>query len=222
VLLVLNSIGFLVGLLKFFWWSTHEADTVLLNLIWTVYNLVILGASVAVASEARQVRTSHRVTMKLSAALRTLGGRTIRCTTSDYSEGGVGLLLPVETNLEVQEKVQLTLFRGSTEYVFPAVVTGNFGLRLGLRFEEMSVQQSVDFIQCTFARADSWVIWGDKRKLDKPLTGLAEVLGLGVRGLGKLSFAIQDLITAKIVNLAKSVRNQSIQLDQKSSRKLND
>jgi cellulose synthase (UDP-forming) len=210
VLLALNSIGFIVGLLKFFWWSTHEADTVLLNLVWTVYNLVILGASVAVASEARQVRTSHRVTMKLNAALRTSGGRTIRCTTSDYSEGGVGLLLPVETNLGVNEKVQLTLFRGSTEYVFPAIITGNFGIRLGLRFEEMSVQQSVDFIQCTFARADSWVIWGDKRKLDKPLTGLAEVLSLGVRGLGKLGFAIQALITSKMVSLARAARNHSV------------
>ena len=35
--------------------------TILINLAWTVYNIIITSASVAVASETRQVRSEPRV-----------------------------------------------------------------------------------------------------------------------------------------------------------------
>ncbi len=183
ILLTLNLIGLIVGLGKLFFWEPDETGTVILNLIWTVYNLVMLGASLSVANEARQVRTSHRVQMKLQAAIRLKNGRSIRCVTSDYSEGGVGLILPVETMMILGEEVQITMYRGSTEYVFDAIVTLNSGKRLGLRFPEMNLEQSINFVQCTFARADSWAVWSDKRERDTPLRGLVEVFFLGFRGL---------------------------------------
>ena len=43
-------------------------------------------------------------------------------------------------------------------------------------------QQSIDFVQCTFARADSWVVWGDKRKPDKPWESFKEVARMGLSG----------------------------------------
>jgi hypothetical protein len=46
----------------------------------------------------------------------------------------------------------------------------------------MTTQQSIDFVQCTFARADSWVVWGDRRKPDKPLESLKEVAWMGISG----------------------------------------
>jgi cellulose synthase (UDP-forming) len=68
------------------------------------------------------------------------------------------------------------------EFQFDTTVTLNRGNLVGLQFAPMSVQQSVDFVQCTFARADSWVVWGDKRKLDKPLASIREVGWMGMRG----------------------------------------
>ena len=47
----------------------------------------------------------------------------------------------------------------------------------------MSLEQSINFVQCTFARADSWAVWGDKREHDTPLRGLVEVFFLGLGGL---------------------------------------
>jgi hypothetical protein len=81
------------------------------------------------------------------------------------------------------EEVQMTLYRGDTEHVFSAVVTMSNGKRLGLRFPEMSLQKSADFVQCTFARADSWAVWSDRRERDSPLQGMVEVFFLGMRGL---------------------------------------
>jgi cellulose synthase (UDP-forming) len=186
VLLVLNTIGLLIGFYRLFFIDTGEADTIILNIIWTVYNVIMLGASVAVANEARQVRVSHRVQMKLQTTLRLPNGRSVRGETTDYSEGGVGILLPTDIPAVTGEKVRITLYRGNIEHSFPATVTAQFGRRLGLQFEELNLQQSIDFVQCTFARADSWIVWTDKRKNDRPLQGLGEILTLGIRGIFKL------------------------------------
>ena len=187
ILLTLNLLGFAVGLAKLFYWEPDETGTVLLNLIWTVYNVIMLGASLSVANEARQVRAAHRVQMKLQAALRFKNGRSVRCFTSDYSEGGVGIVLPAEIPSVIGEQIQLTMYRGETEYVFDAEVTLQAGKRLGLRFSEMTLDQSIDFVQCTFARADSWAVWADKRERDTPLRGMAEVFWLGLGGLKMFS-----------------------------------
>jgi cellulose synthase (UDP-forming) len=93
------------------------------------------------------------------------------------------------------EEVQITMYRGSTEYVFDANVTLNSGKRLGLRFPEMNLEQSINFVQCTFARADSWAVWSDKRERDTPLRGLVEVVFLGFRGLKMFSgIALRPLL----------------------------
>ena len=187
ILMLLSIAGFVIGVIKLFWAQDSDVDTLILNLIWTAYNLMMLGASIAVANEARQVRLSHRVQMRLQAALRTTSGRSFMCTTSDYSDGGVGITLPSAVDVKVGDLVKLALKRGMDEYEFDAKVTMNRGLRLGLQFEPMSTQQSIDFVQCTFARADSWVVWGDKRKPDKPLSSFREVAVMGLSGFKVLA-----------------------------------
>jgi cellulose synthase (UDP-forming) len=183
ILLTLNVVGFFVGIFRMFVWDIDEAGTVLLNLIWTVYNIIMLGASLSVANEARQVRSSHRVQMKIQASIRFNNGRTVRCWTTDYSEGGVGLLLPSEIPKIMGDEIHLTMYRGNDSYTFKGHVTLHSGRRIGMQFAEMTMDESADFIQCTFARADSWAIWADKREKDTPLRGLAEVLLLGIGGL---------------------------------------
>lgn len=206
VLLLLNLSGLMIGAFRLMQGDSGEDDTIVLNIVWTVYNLIMLGASVAVANEARQIRVSHRVSMKLQATLRLVTGRSIRCVTTDYSEGGIGVLLPVEIPGLNGAKVSITLYRGNTEHVFHATVTAQFGKRLGLQFEEMNLQESIDFVQCTFARADSWVVWSDKRKRDKPLQGLAEVMLLGGRGLYKLAgTVVQSIFDASAARLAPRI-----------------
>ena len=183
ILLTLNLLGLIVGFVRLFIWDFDEAGTVLLNLIWTVYNIIMLGASLSVANEARQVRATHRVQMKLQAALRFKSGRSKRCQTTDYSEGGVGVLLPTDILPAMGDDVQLTMYRGNSEYVFDAKITLHSGRRLGLKFSDMTIEQSANFVQCTFARADSWAVWADKRERDTPLRGLVEVFFLGLGGL---------------------------------------
>lgn len=88
VLMGLSVLGMSAGLVRLAFEFDPDIETIVLNLIWTVYNLIMLGAAVAVANEARQIRVSQRVSMRLQAAVRTSGGRSYTCTTTDYSDGG--------------------------------------------------------------------------------------------------------------------------------------
>lgn len=191
-LMGLSVVGFLIGIGRLLFESDPEVQTLVLNLIWTIYNMIILGASIAVANEARQVRHSHRVAMKIPASLRLANGHAYACHTADYSDGGVGLQLESPIDVQVGEIVRLGLSRGLEEFEFVAKITANRGNRLGLQFEPMTTRQAMEFIQCTFARADNWATWSDKRKPDKPMKSLKDVLGLGILGLSILIKLLWD------------------------------
>jgi len=188
VLLLLNLLGIGVGLLRLFLWNQFEATTVVLNLIWTCYNLVILGASIAVASETRQIRVAHRVAMTLPATLHFADGRTTVCETIDFAEGGIGMRLPPGVTATVGEPVQISLYLQDDEHMFPAKVVFQGESHTGLVLGEMSPRDEMAFIQCTFARADAWVgSWGRKR-LDAPGLAAGQILRIGMLGFHNMMF----------------------------------
>lgn len=188
ILMVLNLIGVVVGVARLTVWNQHEATTVVLNLIWTFYNLVILGASIAVASESRQVRVAHRVAMKLPATLRFRDGRSVVCETVDFAEGGIGIRVPEDIKPAVGTPVNISLYLQNDEHVFPATVVFLGGAHVGLRFGAMTPAMEMAFVQCTFARADAWLdSWGRKR-LDAPRMAARQIFGIGLMGFHNVLF----------------------------------
>ena len=189
ILLLLNLLGFAVGIWRMVAVgpSSEVFTTLVINMVWTAYNIILTSASLAVASETRQVRSTPRVTAALPAALRFADGKTLVCETDDFSQSGVGLRVPNELQLETGSEVHVSLFRSDEEGTFPAQVTFSGGGRLGLRFEGLSLQQQADIARLTFARADAWIgFWGN-RQHDKPLTSLKSVMVIGMRGLGQVA-----------------------------------
>ncbi len=51
-----------------------------------------------------------------------------------------------------------------------------------LQLLPLTNQQHIDFVQCTFARADTWALWQDSFPEDKPMESLLDILKLGFRG----------------------------------------
>ena len=138
-----------MGLLRLFFWNTEETATVLLNLLWTVYSILMLGAALGVASEARQVRRMHRVATQLPATLYQDDGTVLRALCLDFSMTGVGLQLPEGTPLAVGDKVQVGLWRNDTECTFPATVMLHRGQSAtGFQFDPMTREQQIDLVQC--------------------------------------------------------------------------
>ena len=158
---MVRIIAFLVGLgfavWRLIYGPTDEIGTILVSSLWVLYNLLIVGSAVAIAAEVRQVREAHRVLARLPAALRLPNGRFHTGTLVDYSDGGVGLELDAERAIPLGERVSLMMQRGNREFLFPGVVTRSHRNLVGIAFNALSPAQKIDYVQCTFARADAWL-----------------------------------------------------------------
>jgi len=183
IIVGLNVAGVLAGLGRIFWGPADEIATTVLNLFWTVYNILLLGGAISVASETRQVRLSHRVTIRLPAVLHQPDGRLIRCQTVDFSDSGCALSVPLATGLQRDEKVMVSLWRGAEEHAFCAQVISSDATQVRLQWMLASQEEQMMLIQCTFARADAWLSWSEGRETDKPLRGLQSVLRVGILGI---------------------------------------
>lgn len=197
-MLGLNMLGLLIGFVRLFWWNTYETDTVILNLIWTVYNLVILGATIAVATESRQVRENHRVYCNQKAILKLPCGKRFAGLVHDYSEGGLGLQMATPDLSAIHSEVRVSLFLNERECVFPAQVAFAKGKELGIEFHELDLQQQLDLVQCTLARADAWLNWSENRKVDRPLEGMKEIFYHSGRGYVHLAHYLRLRLLAAV------------------------
>lgn len=187
ILVLLNFAGLILGIWRMSFGPQDEIWTVAMSMAWVFYNMIILGGAVAVSVETKQVRQSHRVEIAMPAAIARKDGHIFPCTLRDYSDGGVGVELREGSVLNDGENITLMLKRGQQEYSFPAKVTRVFGQKAGLRMDNMSVAQHIEFIQCTFARADTWALWQDSFAQDKPVESLLDILKLGFRGYQSLA-----------------------------------
>ncbi|WP_462386359.1 UDP-forming cellulose synthase catalytic subunit [Acidovorax sp. Q11] len=187
VLLLINLVGMAVGVWKLFSSAGDETTTLVINMVWTVYNIILLGASVAVASETRQIRGTPRVAASLPAVIRFENGRTLVCKTEDFSQHGLGLAVPPDVDIPMGSRLAVSLFRSDEEGVFPAIVTFSGKGRLGVKFDNLSLHQQAELASLTFARADAWIAtWGTGQR-DKPLRSLKSVIVIGLRGMGQLT-----------------------------------
>ncbi|MDM8349905.1 UDP-forming cellulose synthase catalytic subunit [Pseudomonas sp. sp1636] len=184
MLAALNGIGLLFGLYRLLWGASDERLTVLISLCWVLYNLIILGGALAVAAEVRQVRRSHRVELRLAAGIRLPSGHAYPCTLLNYSDGGVSIRLPQGLHLTLPEvaTLSLQLRRGHEEFEFPARGRSISRGILGAELEPMDLRRHGRFVQCTFARADTWAHWHDGFNQDKPLSSLLEIARVGLSG----------------------------------------
>ncbi len=87
--------------------------------------------------------------------------------------------LDATLSLVGKERVWLLLRYGRREAAFPARVQRVFGRRLGLELDPMDKGQHIAFIQCTFARADTWSLWQKRLGSDRPLHSFFQIVQLG-------------------------------------------
>lgn len=186
LLLLANLVGFAVGIGRLAFESEVEATTLAINMLWTAYNIILASASLAVASETRQVRGTPRVAATIPASIRFANGRTLVCATEDFSQNGLGLIVPAQAAPPVGSEIEVSLFRDDREASFPASVTFSANGRLGVQFQDLSLAQQAELAALTFARADAWIATWGNRERDKPLTSLGSVMRVGAMGFGQL------------------------------------
>lgn len=186
VLLVLNAVGMVIGVMRFLFWNTHEIDTVVLNMLWTIYNMIITGAALSVAWESKQVRKTIRVNSEVGARIRLQDGTEIDAHTLDISEGGTGVRLQQPLALDNGTELEVALVPDRKLVWIGAHVTRSAGNLLTMQFKPLSLEQERALIYAIFGRADAWVKWAEKRPVDKLTTSFKEVIHFGVEGTQKI------------------------------------
>ncbi|WP_254554444.1 PilZ domain-containing protein, partial [Salmonella enterica] len=97
----------------------------------------------------------HRVEIAMPGAIAREDGHLFSCTVHDFSDGGLGIKINGQAQVLEGHKVNLLLKRGQLEYVFPTQVVRVTGNEVGLQLMPLTTKQHIDFVQCTFARADT-------------------------------------------------------------------
>lgn len=202
-LLAINLAALVAGIVRMFTTQRDEPVTVLMNMVWALFNVAMLGAAVGVAKEAKQVRVSHHVPLRVPATLVLANGKTLACHTENYSTGGLGIVLPEELKMARGDALGVALSRGDIDYYFPATVARLSGIHLGIKFEDWTYEKETQLIQCTFGRADAWVRWEEELVPDAPLHSFVEVIEMGYQGVLRLFDACLDAVETVVVRRSR-------------------
>ncbi len=183
ILLLLNIAGLILGVVRLLWWNTEEINTVILNMGWITYNLIILGAVVAVAKEKTQKRNHARIPHDLHAVMRLPEGYSVPCRTLNLSEGGGAFELSEKCFMEKNASVEISFLANDHEVALPAKLVRLHGRKARVSFENLSHEQEHVLTQMIFTRDDAWSEWSECYEQDKPLRSLIEVLSHGLKVL---------------------------------------
>ncbi|NEO32423.1 MAG: UDP-forming cellulose synthase catalytic subunit [Symploca sp. SIO3C6] len=175
--LVIVAALVLVSLISVPFWlllRPEDAEAVIINGLWCIFNLLLLLAAILVALEQPQLRVAHRLPRRLGAIVHSLD-QTWSGTTINVSE--TGALIAVNSSLNLPEEVEVEL-------------VGDFGKRALLEariiratpVEGNLTHLAVDFVEPTQTQLDNLalVIYSDvkewysqkRQDVDRPLTSL--------------------------------------------------
>ncbi|MDE3271117.1 UDP-forming cellulose synthase catalytic subunit [Pseudoalteromonas sp. G4] len=185
-LATINLIGLIIGVFRIFFGDPVQIGVLLISMAWALYNFMILGAAIAVAAEAKQVRRSHRISADFPAAIRDTHGRTFKVRVTDFSDVGVGVSLPADDLIKIESDIELIMSRGRRQFSFPCKVINARKNRAGLILSDLSLEQEKNYIESTFSRADAWLTWQDNFTHDLPSESFKHVRQTSVRGFKSL------------------------------------
>jgi cellulose synthase (UDP-forming)/cellulose synthase operon protein B len=183
VLLGLNVAGLVVAHQRFVSDPAHH-DTVIMNAVWTVYNIVILSVGASVARERRQRRGDVRVDVRVPLTLVMSDGRWVSGVASQLSRHGTTGWL--DTPLTSPMRAQVTLVLGSRAArceIDARVVSVRGGREVHVEFPRLTTTQERFLVDAIYSRPEAWLKWDAGRRDDSPLASLWRVIWLSVRGL---------------------------------------
>jgi cellulose synthase (UDP-forming) len=203
VMLALNIVGLLCAIPRYFHFPAFNAPfplsllvnipanmydgthpgTIVMNVLWTIFNMIILGVATAVAWESQQRRTTVRVVMAVPAGVVMPDGTAVQGITADLSSGGCMLNAEAELLLEPGDSVRLVFPVLDGDAVLPATVVGvDNGRTLRAQFDPLTIQEEEALTMVLYSRADTWLGWGESREADRPLYSFWRIILLSIEG----------------------------------------
>ena len=183
VMLLFNIAGLLVSIPRFLIWDRDRPGTVLMNVLWCLFNVIILGVCTAVARELKQVRTSVRINVVTPVTAKFPDGRAVTGETIDMSSGGTSIRFTEALDMEPETHLRLAFPVPSVDIDLPATVVSSEGSVLRVRFENLSIPEEEVLTMLLYSRADSWLGWGESRESDNVLHSLVRIFHISMHGL---------------------------------------
>ncbi|RXH58695.1 UDP-forming cellulose synthase catalytic subunit [Granulicella sibirica] len=181
-LLLFNFIGVLAVPYRMFVTDPTHPGTVLSNLFWILFNMVILGVAAAVANEQQQRRVSVRISAKIQVRLRTSEGVEAEGITSDISVGGASVKIAGKTVLAAGTELRVSFPMQTADAEVSGVVVGKYGGNLRVKFERLPLEEQEILTRALYSRADAWLASRGNREEDRPLLSLARIIRLSFTG----------------------------------------
>ncbi len=181
----------------------QDSEAVLVNLVWSLFNLILIVSALLVALEQPQLRRSHRLDRKLSATLYS-NSTSVQGHTLNVSETGCQLI--AETWADFLEDAEIELVG---DYGARAFVKGQI-IRI-VPVNESQSMLSIEFVDLTRAQIDalSVVIYSDVREwysqqrenMDDPMQSFRFIAGSLMR-----SFRQRNAEPSNVTRVRKEIR----------------
>jgi cellulose synthase (UDP-forming) len=169
--------------------GTHHG-TIVMNLIWACFNLVILGVSTSVAWESQQRRQTVRVRTTVPADIVLANGSLIQGVTADMSSGGVMVRMEHDFVAAVGDSIKLYLPVLDGSATLPATIVGLHDNVIRMQFDPLNLQEEEALTMVLYSRADTWLGWSESREQDRPLRSLGRIFHLAILGFKQTLFAL--------------------------------
>jgi cellulose synthase (UDP-forming) len=183
ILLIFNIAGILVAIPRYFIWDRDRPGTVIMNVIWCCFNVVILGVTTAVAREMRQLRTTVRIAIVAPVMARMIDGSLIAGETIDMSSGGTSIRFSEPILLAPKSEIHLAFPMPNGTSELRANVVSVEGTLLRVRFDNLTIAEQEVLTMVLYSRADSWLGWGESRESDNVLRSMGRIFQISMHGL---------------------------------------
>ncbi len=184
IIMGLLVVALLIGVVRWILNDFTDSEVLMLNVAWAIFNLLTIGAAIAVGRETRQLRSSVRLGLEMPAVVYLPNGASLVSRSRNLSTNGGMFTAARPEGVELGEIVQIELPVGERTAVLPGKVVGWDGEILRVAFEDLTLRQQRDLVRIVLCRADAWLDW-EEHPVDRPLRSVREILssiaGLFVR-----------------------------------------
>ncbi len=169
--------------LPHYMYDPHHHGTVVVNVIWTLFNVMLLSVATAVAWENQQRRRAVRVNVEVPAGVVLPDGNVVQGLTGDLSSTGVRLWTGSRLNVRPDDAVRIVLPVLDGDASLPGTVVRVEDESLRVQFDALSLAEDEALTMVLYSRADTWLGWDDSRERDHPVRSFVRIVRLAFRGL---------------------------------------